>query len=96
MMVIHLYACIWVKVQEDKAVQGLPHALFVETSNHGKYAEAVYLMTTTISTVGYGDRDEHGFIDDTGSWTAEMICLTFMMMSGIILFSLVTNEIFTF
>ena len=54
------------------------------------------MMTSTISTVGYGADDQHGYIDNSGVWLAEMCCLTFIMMSGIILFSLVTNEIFTY
>ena len=35
------------------------------------YAESVYFMTTTISTIGYGDLK--AFVDTDGLWGIEMI-----------------------
>ena len=55
------------------------------------YAESFYLMTTTISTVGYGDIK--GFNDYSGDWSAEMTYLICMTLIGLMLFSSVLNEI---
>ena len=51
-------------------------------------------MTTTLSTVGYGDYK--GFIDDSGNWTTEMFYLTFITIVGIVLRSVLTEEIFQY
>ena len=51
-------------------------------------------MTTTITTVGYGDFK--AFHDDTGHWLPEMIYLYFVTLFGINLFSSVTREIFVY
>ena len=51
-------------------------------------------MTTTISTVGYGDYK--AFISFEPLWTEEMLFLSFVIVEGLILFSLVTNEIFSY
>ena len=58
-----------------------------------KYAESIYLMTTTISTVGYGDMK--GF-EAEGEWSAEMLYLMLVTFAGILLFTIVTNEIFKY
>ena len=55
----------------------------------GIYFESIYLMTASISTVGYGDYK--GFIDDSGDWVIEMSVLIFVMILGICCFGLVTN-----
>ena len=51
-------------------------------------------MTTTITTVGYGDFK--GFHDSSGNWLPEMIYLYFVTLLGIIMFSTVTREIFVY
>ena len=51
-------------------------------------------MTTTITTVGYGDFK--GFHDSTGNWIAEMIYLYFVTFFGIMMFSIIKNDIFTY
>lgn len=58
------------------------------------YVESLYTITTTISTVGYGDYK--GFYDDQGHWTVEMIFLIFVELFGIILMSIVMEEIFLY
>ena len=58
------------------------------------YADSFYLITTTISTVGYGDFK--AYLDNDGVYTAEMVYLYFVTMFGITLFSSVTNEIFSY
>ena len=50
-------------------------------------------MTTTISTVGYGDMK--GF-EVEGDKSAEMIFLMLATFAGILLFTIVTNEIFKY
>ena len=52
------------------------------------------MITTTITSVGYGDFK--GFLDTDGSWAPEMLYLYFVTLFGIILFSSVTREIFTY
>ena len=51
-------------------------------------------MTTTISTVGYGDIK--AFNDNSGDWATEMVYLYFVTLVGLILFSSVLNEIFNY
>lgn len=58
------------------------------------YFESFYLMTTTISTVGYGDFK--GFVDSEPVWAAEMTYLSVVTLLGLILFSSVINEIFSY
>lgn len=58
------------------------------------YFETVYLMTSTISTVGFGDLK--GFNSTEPIWAPEMVYLFFVTLLGIILFSTVTNEIFNY
>lgn len=60
---IHLAACGWIllhrKTKED-ADFSTPR--FVEDSNFGQYVEAVFFMTSTITTVGYGSDSYKGFV----------------------------------
>lgn len=56
--------------------------------------ESFYLITSTISTVGYGDLK--GYNDNGGSWIPEMLYLSFVTCCGIVLFSSVTSEIFSY
>lgn len=58
------------------------------------YFETVYLMTSTISTVGFGDLK--GYNGPEPIWAEEMIYLFCVTLLGIILFSSVTNEIFNY
>ena len=52
------------------------------------------MITTTITTVGYGDFK--GFLDTDGSWLPEMLYLYFVTLFGNLMFSLVVREIFTY
>ena len=58
------------------------------------YVEAVYFMTTTISTVGYGDINARG--SDDPIWTIDMIYMIFVTAFGIMAFSSVTDYIFSY
>ena len=58
------------------------------------YFESVYFMVTTISTVGYGDMS--GFKSKEGHWAVEMLYLMLATFAGILLFTVVTNEIFSY
>ena len=51
-------------------------------------------MTTTISTVGYGDIS--GYQSNEGKWALEMIYLIIIMSLGIIMFSYIVNEILSY
>lgn len=95
-IVIHLFSCGWIYISLTKTHQGITH--FVEFTDSGNmisvYFQSLYAICTTISTVGYGDYK--GFVDNEEEWTAEMLFLIFVIITGIILFSLVTNEIFNY
>ena len=69
---------------------------FIEDSIGGKYVEAVYFMTTTITTVGYGSQNYKGFIGIEELWDSEMLYLSCVIFAGIVLFSTVTHEIFSY
>ena len=62
---------------------------FSENEMMSDYTESVYFITTTISTVGYGDFK--GFVDGTGDWALEEGYLCIVIFSGIMLFASVTK-----
>ena len=53
-------------------------------------------MVTTISSVGYGHDNFKAYPENSDSWLIEMSFMIFVIMFGIILFSIVTNEIFVY
>ena len=59
-----------------------------------EYVDSLYTITTTISTVGYGDFK--GFVDTDPVWSYEMLYLIFVTISGIMNFSSLSNQIFTY
>ena len=54
-----------------------------------RYTESIYLVTTTISLVGYGDFK--AFNDDSGEWLFEMLCLILLMSFGNYSFASITK-----
>ena len=95
LMAIHYFACGWILIHEWKKLNGLVYVQFQEEDSiSGAYFEAIYLTTTTISTVGYGDIK--GFVDTEGVWEIEMSFLLILILCGVLLFSSVTHEIFTY
>lgn len=60
------------------------------------YFESLYLITSTISTVGYGDLKGFVNADASANWEAEMIFLSIVIVVGMLIFSSVTNEIFSY
>ena len=93
-LTIHLFACGWISFEIYLAKDHNVANLFTEGSSPAKYLEAIYFITTTITTVGYGDLK--GYVDNSGSWTGEMLYLCATIFCGIFLFTLVTREIFTY
>ena len=91
---VHYFACGWILIHYYKEKWGYRTADFSGSELGVQYVDSFYLMTTTISSVGYGDFK--GFIDTEGGWSAEMIYLYFVTILGITLFSSVTNEIFSY
>ena len=91
---LHYFACGWVMIHRIKLEQGYRLIEFTYNFDIYDYTEALYLMTTTITTVGYGDFK--AFHDPTGHWLPEMIYLYFVTLFGIIMFSTVTREIFVY
>ena len=79
-------------IEGFKAEKGLRN---VEFSNEEKftynYVDSVYLITSTLSTVGYGDYK--GFVDEDGGWAPEMIYLAFVTFTGLLLFSLLLDKV---
>ena len=94
LLVLHYFTCIWIGIQqsEDKADE------FFDSENYGYiYAESFYFMTSTISTVGYGDYDVF-YVNDT-HWKLgfkNMLYMIVVIIGGILLFTIVTNEIFNY
>ena len=93
---IHVFACGWTCIAKIKESSGGPGVEFEYDTIFGQYVSSFYMTTTTITTVGYGHGNYKGFIDTSGHWTAEMIYLFFLQFVGIVLFSLVTHEIFSY
>ena len=91
---IHYFACFWIEIDSYKTVNEIKSLGFVETSIFGRYVESFYLITTTITTVGYGDYK--GFNDTDPVWTIEMVYLYVVTLAGIMIFSSVTNQIFNY
>lgn len=91
---IHYMACGWCFIHSRKKFFGFDHIDFSSENDTENYIEAVYFITTTISTVGFGDFK--GFPDLEGNWAIEMTYLMFVTAYGIVLFSSVVNEIFTY
>lgn len=92
---IHVFACIWVLIASKEG--GI-----LEVTGESdepilvRYVTCWYMMTTTITTVGYGHTTYKGFIDESGHWAGEMIFLMHLQFIGIVLFSSVTREIFSY
>ena len=92
---MHFFACGWILLDQLHRREGSETLeAFKETSHTLVYAEAWYAMTTTISTVGYGDFK--GFVDTSPTWAKEMSYLIVTITAGMILFSKVTQEIFSY
>ena len=95
LLAVHYFACGWILIHRMKQQFGWVLFPFnFGTADWEDYVESFYLITTTITTVGYGDFK--GFLDTDGSWLPEMLYLYFVTLFGIILFSSVTREIFTY
>ena len=86
---IHVFSCIWVRIITLKQEEGVPTIEFEDDSIFTRYVSSIYLVATTISTVGYGDYK--GFGDSSGSWAAEMTFLCLLQFVGILLFTIVTH-----
>lgn len=92
---IHHFACLWILIREFKSRYGWEETIEFSAENEFViYWESWYLVTTTISTVGYGDYKAYN--NTTTQWAPEMVFLTFVIVAGILLFSSVTNEIFAY
>ena len=94
LLCIHYLACGWVIINLVKDEQGVKKVEFIETTVLNRYFESFYLITTTITSVGYGDYK--AFNDTEPVWVAEMCYLYFTTLVGTLLFSTVTNQIFNF
>lgn len=92
---VHIFACIWIIIASKEG--GI---LEISGEKDGsiwdRYVTCWYMMTTTITTVGYGHTTYKGFIDESGSWAGEMVFLAHLQFIGIVLFSSVTREIFSY
>ena len=72
------------------------HPFTDQESYRVRYFESWYLISTTISTVGYGDVSGFNNSELDSDWSVEMLYLHVVIIAGIILFSLVTSEIFSY
>ena len=55
LMIIHFYTCGWLLIHHYKKEQGIMAFEYSDTDIRTEYVESLYLITTTASTVGYGD-----------------------------------------
>lgn len=96
LLCVHFLTCAWLLVKNFKRVELDDQTEFFTDyeSKTSMYVDSVYMIVSTISTVGYGDFK--AFVDTEGGWTAEMIFLIFGIVIGILLFASVTNEIFSY
>ena len=94
MLSVHYLSCGWIYIEIAKAEKGLPRVEFSSDTDFAIYVDSFYLMTTTISKVGYGDFK--GFIGVTGDYEQEMLYLYFVTLYGTTLFSSVLSEIFSY
>ena len=88
-MSIHYMACGWIFIYNKKRHYGYDHIKFPEEGYTEVYVDAIYTMTSTISTVGYGDYK--GFIDNQGDWSIEMIYLVLIIPIGLLVYTLIVN-----
>lgn len=94
LLFIHYFACAHVFIYSEKQHAGYTAVEFSGDNLYTIYVDSFYLITTTITTVGYGDFK--GYYDNEGEWLIEMIFLMVVMLVGIMVFSTVTNEIFQY
>ena len=94
LLCIHYFACGWIIIYLVKDVQGVDTVAFAETGITERYFESVYMITTTITTVGYGDYK--AFNDTTGIWQAEMCYLYLISLGGPFLFTTVSTQVFQY
>lgn len=87
---MHFFTCGWILMEYR-------HDGIIFDANNSEivnYVSAAYFMTTTISTVGYGDISAK--MNNEEIWAVEMVYMSLVTVAGILLFSSVTNEIFTY
>ena len=92
---VHYMACGWIALHNFSGHDG--SFSFSEESIVLVYVESWYLMTSTISTVGFGDIK--AFNVDTELYQYQGIAMIYMilcMVLGIMLFTTVTSEIFNY
>ena len=63
---LHYLACGWIYIEIYKEERGLSTVKFSQDNDFAMFVDSFYLMTTTISTVGYGDFK--GFMGTTGEY----------------------------
>ena len=90
-LMMHFITCGWILM--------LSYADTSEWINDKKslasnYVDAAYFMAATISTVGYGDIS--GRLTNDSIWMYEMLYMTIAIVFTILLFSLVTTEVFAY
>ena len=67
---------------------------FAGTGVTERYFESVYMISTTITTVGYGDYK--AFNDTNPIWLAEMCYLYVISLGGPFLFTTVSTQVFQY
>ena len=98
-MSIHYFACIWILIHEQKRIRGWDYIKFSDEDHVDPrllYLDSFYLITSTISSVGYGHDNFMAYPDNRDSWLIEMCYMIFVIGFGMNLFSLITNEIFSY
>ena len=92
---MHIFACIW-HIIASKEGGVLDVSGVDDDATLDRYIQSWYFVTTTITSVGYGSEYFKGFQDTSGKWAWEMMFLVVLEFTGIVPFSSVTNEIFSY
>jgi len=81
LVIIHIVSCLWIFFGYYDFIGSWLDSNDIDTMSGGElYLTSFYFTTTTITTVGYGDY--------SGNTTAEKIFCIFIMIIGVISFSL--------
>lgn len=88
-LAIHIISCLWVIVAimyaEDMKGTWIEATNMTKKSVTERYIIALYWSVTTITTVGYGDI--------SGTNIAERVFMSFMMLAGVISFSIANGAL---
>jgi hypothetical protein len=86
LIVFHLFACSWIYIGSGSdGWRNTQLNGYMLDSQINIYVNAIYFVTTTATTIGYGDI--------WGETNSEKLFLVFLEFAGILVFSMITGKI---